>query len=281
VPEFLSVVVYQKVLARIEKKPNLSSGTADIIESLKRTDIWLFFAWSDTRARYLRSFLGPLWLTLGTAIGAAGLGFLWSALLGQDKATVIPSITAGLVVWQLVSGVIVTSTGVFPSNAGLIRNMPLPYFLHQLQLVSQLLVNYSHNILVVVLVSLIFSVGVGWANLLVIPGLLLAIINLLWISLLVGMLSARFRDIEPMVQSLMPLLFFLTPVLYRPDQVGFSSIILMVNPLTHIFLPIREPMLGAAPAGITWVVSISMAMGGWAFTLWFFNRHRHRIPFWV
>ncbi len=273
--------MYQQVLENIAKKPNLSSGTADIIESLKRTDIWLFFAWSDTRARYLRSFLGPLWLTFGTLIGAAGLGFLWSALLNQDKATVIPSITSGLVVWQLVSGSIVSSTGVFPKSAGLIRNMPLPYFLHPLQMVSQLLVNYFHNILVVVLVSLIFSVGVSWANFLVIPGLLLAIINLLWISLLVGMLSARFRDIGPMIESLMPLLFFLTPILYRPDQVGFSSIILWLNPLTHIFLPIREPMLGAAPAGITWVVSILMAIGGWALTLWVFNRHRHRIPFWV
>lgn len=273
--------MYQEVLAKIEKNSDLPPGTADIIQSLKRTDIWVFFALSDTRARYLRSFLGPLWLTLGTLIGAAGLGFLWSALLSQDKATVIPSITAGLVVWQLVSGVILSSTGVFPKNAGLIRNLPLPYFLHPLQLVSQMLINYSHNILVVVLVSLIFQVGVSWSSLLVIPGLVLAIINLLWISLMVGMLSARFRDIGPMVESMMPLLFFLTPVLYRPDEVGFSSIVLMVNPLTHIFLPIREPMLGAAPDGITWVVSLVMAVGGWALTLWVFNRHRHRIPFWV
>ena len=50
-----------------------------------------------------------------------------------------------------------------------------------------------------------------------IPGLLLVIANLYWISLLIGTLGARFRDLEYLISMIMPLLMFLSPVMYRPN----------------------------------------------------------------
>ncbi len=259
----------------------MQTGLADILESVKRTDIWLFFAWSDTRARYKRSVLGPFWLTLGTAIGAAGLGYLWATLLNVDKATLIPSLTGGLIVWQLLAGTIIEGTQTFSRQASIIRNLPLPYFLHPLQLISRQFVNFAHNLIVFVLVAVIFQIKPTLATLLFIPGLLLVFINLSWIALLVGMLSARFRDIGPMLEAFIPLLFFLTPVLYRPDQVGFNSMFLLANPLSHLLLVVREPMLGHAVPVYVWAINLAMAIAGWTVALAVFNRRRHRIPFWV
>jgi ABC-type polysaccharide/polyol phosphate export permease len=69
-----------------------------------------------------------LWLVLGTGIGVAGLGFLWSTLLKMDRGTFIPSLTVGLVVWQLIAGCVTESTGIFMRNAAIVRNLKMPFF---------------------------------------------------------------------------------------------------------------------------------------------------------
>ncbi|XBS69869.1 hypothetical protein ABK905_00300 [Acerihabitans sp. KWT182] len=84
-------------------------------------------AYSDTKARYKRSMLGPLWLTLGAAIGVVGLGLVWSQLLNQDRRQFIPSLTVGLLLWQFISGTVTESTGVFVRQSQIIRNLQLPF----------------------------------------------------------------------------------------------------------------------------------------------------------
>ena len=69
-----------------------------------------FIAASDLRARYRRSVLGPFWMTLGTAAGTLGLGLVWSELLRMERASFVPSLTCGLILWQLLSGCILEST---------------------------------------------------------------------------------------------------------------------------------------------------------------------------
>src|SRR5690348_4098646 len=134
----------------------LSSGIADLSAALNRRQLALYFAWTETLARYRRSLLGPLWLVLSTIIGVLGLGFVWSALLKVDQRDFIPSLTVGLVTWQLISGAIVEAAGVFPRNAGSILNIKLPTFLLSLQLLFRHLTNYAHNFVVVVAVLAIY-----------------------------------------------------------------------------------------------------------------------------
>ena len=57
------------------------SGMNDILMTLKKIKVIIFFAKTDTEARYRRSILGPFWLTLGTLIGVLGLGIVWSQIL--------------------------------------------------------------------------------------------------------------------------------------------------------------------------------------------------------
>jgi len=256
-------------------------GFSDIADSLRRWRVALYLAWSDTRARYRRSVLGPFWLTLGTAVGVVGLGFLWSELLKIDRATFIPSLTAGLIVWYMLAACITEGSTAFTRQSNIIRNLQLPYFLHPMQLVLRHLVNFAHNLIVFVAVALIFSVPVTWHTLLVLPGIILVALNLLWITLLFGMLGARFRDIEYALASLIPLLFFISPVLFRPDNLPFSAMIIWLNPLSHLIEVIRSPLLGTTPPTFVYYVVIGMLISGWALTLALFNSRRNRIAFWV
>lgn len=256
-------------------------GIADVIQSLKRGRVALYLALSDTRARYRRSVLGPLWLTLGTAVGVVGLGWLWSELLKIDRAFFIPSLAAGLIIWQVLAGCITESASIFVKQGSVIRNLQLPYYLHPLQLVLRHLVNFTHNLLVYIAVAMVLSVPVTWSTLLVVPGIILLFLNLAWIALFIGMLGARFRDIEYLLMTLVPLLFFISPVLYRPNYLPYSSNLIWLNPISHLIEIVRSPLLGAPPDWYVYATVCVMLISGWCITLALFNTRHNRIAYWV
>ncbi|WP_334106670.1 ABC transporter permease [Methylobacillus sp.] len=264
-----------------EINPISGSGINDVLQSIRRGRVSLYLAWSDTKARYRRSVLGPLWLTLGTAVGVVGLGWLWSELLKVDRSTFIPSLTAGLIIWQVLAGCITESSTIFVKQGSVIRNLQLPYFIHPLQLVLRHLVNFTHNLVVYVAIVIVLSVPVTWSTLLVIPGIVLLFLNMAWIALLVGMLGARFRDIEYLLASLIPLLFFVSPVLYRPSYLPFNSDLIWLNPLSHLIEVVRDPLLGVSPPWFVYATVLGMLISGWCITLVFFNTCRNKIAYWV
>lgn len=99
---------------------NWSATSDEILAALRGLPAAQDPSRSDAKARYKRSRLGPFWLTLGAAIGVDGLGFAWNTLFKMDRAEFIPLLTAGLILWQFIAGVITESTTVFVASAQLI-----------------------------------------------------------------------------------------------------------------------------------------------------------------
>ncbi len=256
-------------------------GLADVVKTSHCFRIVLFLAFSDVKARYKRSVLGPFWLTLGTAVGSAGLGLLWSELLRMDAKTFVPSLTAGLILWQFIAGVVSESSVLFSRQASIIRNLNLPLSIHPAQLLLRHLINLVHNIPVFFLVTFVLGHPLSIEAWLALPGLVLVALNLLWLALLIGLLGARFRDLEYLIAMVMPLLMFISPVFYRPNYLPFSEQLIWFNPFSHFIEIIRYPLFGLAPPDFIIVTLISMLVVGWTFTLWLFNQKRHRIAFWV
>ncbi|MES2901960.1 MAG: ABC transporter permease [Pseudomonadota bacterium] len=253
----------------------------DIQRTLGLFHVIAYMALGDLRARYRRSLLGPLWLTLGTAAGTLGLGLVWSELLKMERATFVPALTAGLIMWQLLSGCISEGTTTYWRQSAVLRNVSVPLSMPPLQMVVKHMINFLHNVPVFVAVVLIFDVPLTGYTWLVLPCLLLLAANLLWITLVFGMLGARFRDLEYMVGAALPVLMFLSPVFYRPDYLPFNGQFLWLNPFSHLIELLRYPMLGTAPPAFVVLTCVLMCVGGWALALWLFNRKHDRIAYWL
>ena len=240
----------------------------------------LHFAWGDTKARYRRSVLGPFWIVLSTAVGVVGLGFLWSSLLHTDKATFIPSLTVGLIVWQLLNSTITEGPQVFLRYSSLIRNISVPLILFPILSLAKNIIIFLHNCLVIVAVMLIFHLPLSPVQLLVIPGFLLLAANLLWISLFVGMLGARFRDLELLIGAIMPMMFFLSPVIFRPDHL-VSQALIWFNPFSYFITIIRDPLQGVVPPPFVYGVTFAMLVAGWTAATMLYKMRRTRLAFWI
>jgi len=257
------------------------AGLADIFQTFHCVRIITFMAFSDVKARYKRSVLGPLWLTLGTAGGSAGLGFIWSELFHVDATTFVPTLTAGLIVWQFISGIITESTVLFSRQAAIIRNLNLPLAIHPAQLLLRHVINLAHNAPVFFIVALSLGYPLTLTTWLALPGLVLLTLNLLWLSLFIGLIGARFRDVEYLTNTVMPLLMFISPVFYRPNYLPFSEHIMWFNPFSHFIEIVRYPLLGSPPPIFVIETNLVMLVFGWAVTLWLFNRQHNRVAFWV
>jgi lipopolysaccharide transport system permease protein len=259
----------------------MQAGLHDILRTFKHPALIFFLAWSDVRARYKRSVLGPFWITLSTAIGVVGLGFVWSELFHLERRTYVPMLTVGLILWQFISGCIIDSTSVFVRQAGLIKNLDLPISLHPAQLVLRQLINFAHNIPLYFVVVLALGSPLNMTSLLALPGLLVVVVNLYWMSLLIGILGARFRDLEYLVATIMPLLMFFSPVMYRPNALPVAGKFIWLNPLAHLIEIVRYPLLGEYPPPVVIAGNFLLLLVGGAFTLWLFNKKRNRVALWV
>ena len=256
-------------------------GANDIFRGLNILNIAFFFAWGDTKARYRRSILGPWWLVLSTSISVAGLGFLWSMLLKDDPVKLVPSLTVGLVIWQLLSGCIVEAPSIFVRNAHFIRNIKLPFFLFLQQLLLRHLIILGHSALVIVLVVTYFGIGFKVEQFLIIPGLVLVLANLGWITLLLALIGSRFRDVEQIIGAVMPLMFFLSPIIYRPSQLPLGQAIVWANPFSYLITLVRDPIMGTTPPMFVYQVSILALLIGGLFTVYQFGKRRPYIAFWI
>ena len=256
-------------------------GLRDLREAFARFPLALYFAWSDTKARYKRSVLGPFWLVLNTAIGVVGLGFVWSTLLKVDKADFIPSLTIGLVVWQMLSGCLSEAPAIFYRQVSQIKDINLPSFFISLQVVLRQLINVGHNFIVVVVIFIIFPSHISHIALLAIPGLLLVIANMLWVMQLLGLVGARYRDLEPLVVAFLPILFFISPVIYSAKELGDLEPVMLVNPFAYWISVIRDPIMGIIPDAATYAYALLITAAGWALALWMTSRKRHRLPYWI
>jgi ABC-type polysaccharide/polyol phosphate export permease len=259
----------------------IKTGILDLSQTIERLPVALYFAWSDTKARYKRSVLGPFWLVLTTMVGVVGLGLIWSVLLKVERAEFIPSLTIGLIVWQTISGCIAESPSVFYRQVAQIKDINLPSFFISTQLILRQLINFGHNICVFAIVMAIYPERASPIALLGIPGLILLVINLLWVVQILGYVGARFRDLEPLIVAFLPILFFLSPVVYRASQLGPMQSLMALNPLTYWIGLVRDPLLGLAPSPATYVFALAITGLGWAAAFWVTGSKRHRLPYWI
>ena len=85
------------------------------------------------------------------------------------------------------------------------------------------------------------------------------------------------------VNSLMQVFFYVTPIIWMPNALNPRSANLLVepNPIYHLIQIVRAPILGGSPTYMNWGVSILMATLGSAFAFWFFGKYKKRIAYWL
>jgi ABC-2 type transport system permease protein len=267
---------------------SLRRAVGDLTQGFGQRELWLHLGWQDIKQRYRRSVLGPIWITIATGVTALAMGLLYSVLFQQPIAEYLPHVTVGLIVWNLISGAIIEGSDVFISNEGLIKQLPAPLSVHVYRLVWRQLLLLGHNLIIYVILLLVFPKSLSWTDLAAVPALALLALNAVWVSFVFGILATRFRDITPILGSLVQLLFFMTPIVWNDQallaqggQVADRAKLAQINPLYHFLEIIRAPMLGNDQQAYHWYIVLAITAAGLGLALLLLRRFRSRVSYWV
>jgi len=267
--------------------PPLSSGARPA--SVKRTlrdawklrRVWWFTATARTQARFVRTLLGSFWLGLSNLFSIAVLASVYRYVFKvQDFSQYVVLLGLGLVIWNSISAAVIDAPNLFEHNQNHVHNTninpifyPLEEWAFQLQTFVQsflmvviALSYFQHTLLLHLVVS-------GW----------LPIFNLFlflfWFPLLICLVGARFRDLYQLVPIAMQLVFLLSPILYRKENLGPSVWIANFNPFYRVLSPIRHTLMtGELQWGVGLALLLINVIGVW-YAVRRLNHERPNLPF--
>jgi lipopolysaccharide transport system permease protein len=253
----------------------------DIVEGITLWRLWFRLGWNDILQRYRRSILGPFWLTASTALMVIALGVLYAELFNQPINDFIPFLCVGLLVWNLIASYLIESGTLFTGSESYIKQIRLPYSTYVYRSSWAKLIIFAHNFIIYLGVLIYFQIWPGAVALLAIPGLMLVVLNGTIVSFTIGIISARFRDIPQLIASIVQILFFLTPIFWKPESLRGHAYITDFNPFFHLLEIVRAPLLGNLPSTTNYLAVMVLTLINLAIAGAFFSRFRARIAYWI
>ncbi len=257
------------------------AAARDLREGLALWRLCGVLAWLDIRLRYRGSMLGPFWLTLSTGAMVAAMGVLYSVLFRLNLHDYIPFLALSLVLWNFLGALVSDACVAFTSSEGTIRSVRMPFSLYGGRIVVRNLIVLAHNAVVVLVVDALLSAWPGTTALLALPGMLLWLVDAMAVTLLLGTICARFRDIPPIVGSVMQMAFFVSAIIWKPEQLRSYEWVLAFNPFFTLFEVVRGPLMGVVPSLPTVASALGFSAALWIVAWFVFARVRGRVAFWL
>jgi ABC-type polysaccharide/polyol phosphate export permease len=182
------------------------------------------------------------------------------------------------------SSIMTESSNVFIAGAPLMRQMRIEFSLLVYALLWRNLITFFHNMLVyVVIMAVCAPAKFSPLVILAVPGIAILLVNGAWIAILLGMFTARFRDFQLLVQTIVQVAMFVTPLFWPADSLhGLRRILFVgINPLYYLLSIAREPLLGSLPDVTAYIGAFVITIVGWSLTYLCFRRFRRRITYWL
>lgn len=271
---------YAPLDAGVSRRTAAAAG--DVVEGLRRWRLWSYLAVDAVKNQYRRTTVGPWWLTLQTLAYVIGLAVLFGAIFRVEQEDFLPYVACGFIVFTLLSGLTRAASQVFVEGATGITSTRQPLSVLVLQGATVELLAFAHNLVIVGGLAVFGYLSLGAVSLLAIPALLLIVLNGVALGFWLGPMVARFRDVGPLVLSVLQMMMFFTPIFWEVASLtsGARQALLTWNPFYYLLDCFRAPLLGDAPwgsfVGAAVVTLINVVLGAVVFV-----RTRSRIPYWV
>jgi ABC-2 type transport system permease protein len=261
----------------------LAGGLLDITEGVRNWPLWWLLAVRQTASQYRRTYLGPWWMSMQTFIFVLGLWFLFGTLLDQPMREFLPYVAIGLVVFQFLSTSLVMGTNAYVQGASVVQTAPVPLSSIPLKLAAGRAIEFGHDLVVIGLLVIVLAVPLGWEMLLLPVALACMVLNAIAFGLWLGPLNARYRDIGPIVESLVRILFFFTPIFWVPSDLAADQRLVLTawNPFAYWMESVRQCFLPDQHFWFIATVSLGLTIVNCVMGVAVFSRMRPRIAYYV
>jgi len=209
-------------------------------EILSRKDLIRQLVVKDLKLRFRRPALGFFWAFLSPLLTALVFYLIFSVLLKVRimESPFILYLMSAVFPWRFFQDSLVTSATSLVDNRNLLKESSFPQYLIPVSIVTANFIIFLPSLLIVITVAALVLKGIS-AYLLFLPIVLLVHIMLTFgLSLLVSLAYIKWRDIKYVLEAVLLLLFYLTPVFYSLELVKQTA------PLPLFNLYLSNPLVG-------------------------------------
>jgi len=244
-----------------------------------RHTLWLRLAITDIQKTYSRSILGMAWIALSFGLFIGVKILIFGSFANIDGRSFAIWLSIGFWIWTLLSSIVVDGCNSFIAARPWIIGTNLPLSVYVFQTTTRGLIRFMFALPVIIGILFFYKWGPTSLWLWALVGFFVLIINCLWVQLFLAAFCTKYRDFSHLVQSVMRVMFFLTPILYTPEQLGDKAYILNYNPFTHYLAIIRDPIYYQKVPILSWQLVIAFTVIGWVIALITFQKMGREVPF--
>ena len=252
---------------------------------MKFTKTLIYVSWriaySEILIKYRRSIFGPAWISINMLITIFALSMVFSNLFNMEIRNYVPFIFCGLLAWGFISFTIQDSVQLYINGA--IKNFNFPVFFFPLKNTFKNAIIFLHNSIIYFIIVIMVNKDILNLNFLyIIIALPVYILNSISISLSIGLISLRFRDVGQIIINAVFLIFLVTPVFWDPSILSGKKIIIAeLNPLYHLIEIMRQPLLGKVPDYNNYLFSIITTIINGILAYLIFKKNFNNKAFWI
>jgi ABC-type polysaccharide/polyol phosphate export permease len=220
---------------------------------------------------------------MGMAVQVATIGLVFGLIFGSPLEEFLPFLAVSLILWSFISSSMSDGASAFITGEAIIRQLAMPQYVHVLRILWKNILMMAHNIVILPIVFLIFLKPPSLSLVLFVPGFLLTLAFLFSVAYLLGLITARYRDIQQIVASALIVIFYVTPVIWQPSLIpsGTAHLLLGLNPFYHFLQIIRLPILGQTPTFENWGLAIAMTLLAGLIAYFAAKKYKNRLAYWV
>ena len=189
----------------------------------------------DVRGKYKGSFLGVLWSFINPLLSVIVYAIVFHYIMRFNIDHYLIYLIAGIIPWTFFTSAINTGMNSILFNADIIKKVYFPRLILPISSVTSCLVNFLISC-IIILLFVVFS-GVGISIYLVFLPIVVIIqyVLCLGIAFILSAIEIYVKDVEHIINFIISMLFYVTPILYTPDYVPSNmKFILKLNPRAYI-----------------------------------------------
>jgi lipopolysaccharide transport system permease protein len=235
-------------------------------------DLLLAVTVRDIRVRYQGTFLSYIWWIARPLLMGLVLFFALGEVLRLDIPNYAAFLMAGLFPWQWFAGSVGQGASAFTGNGGLLKKVRFPRIILPLSAVLFNTTQFLMTIPVTIIFVLASGLDLHASWLIGIPVLLvIQLLLVVGVSTLLASVSVFFRDLGPLLDIALMLMFYMTPIIYPIERVPDRFEWLMkINPMAPLIEAWRELFLfGSFPDVDIWpallLTAVTLVLGMFLF----------------
>lgn len=200
----------------------------------------------DIRGKYKASFLGVLWSFINPLLQVVVYAIVFPYLMRQRMDNYVLYLVTGIIPWTYFQIVLAECVSCIKSNAGIIKKVYFPKVILPVSAMLSGFINFLISCLIIILFCLFYRVPLtGYIAIVPLIGLIEGLF-VLGLGMIGGSLAAYLQDLEYIINFLVQLLFYGTPIIYDLNQFQSQSVLMQMvrlNPMTTLMQSYRDIFL--------------------------------------